>query len=281
MWLCSFYSALLDTSVPLLQFQRFRGKINIQRPRKPHYDRALFNAVTKPVYNRPSVTEQCSSKHNQLAVASVPSTQVKRIENPYEQIIAKEVKNWFNNSKMIVIFHVNSISSEEMFNARVQLFKQNIHMKAYNKKVMSQALVGTQYETILPLFDSRNGIVFSPEQNLKKMFKIVKKVPQIMILAGIVEGRLLSKTDLVKYSELPSLDIARAQLASTLQQAAGSSLVTLLQANQTQLTAALDAYASQPNESIKSSTSNPDDDTNAAQWFNVSCKKRTFMRKYM
>lgn len=228
----------MDTSSPFLQFQRFRGKINIQRPRKPHYDRALFNAVTKPVYVQPKVTELCSLKHVTAA------QKADRIKNPYEGIIAKEVANWFNNSKMVAIFHVNSISADDMFKVRVQLFKQNMHLKVYSKHVMSQALLGTKFETILPLFDSNNGIVFSPEQNLPKLLKTVKKVPQMMLLAGIVEDRLMSKTQLQTYADLPSLDIVRAQFAAILQNAGGSSLVTLLQANQSALATTLDAHFS-------------------------------------
>lgn len=233
--------ALLDTSSPLLQFQRFRGKINIQRPRQPHYKRALFNAVTTPVYAQPSVTELCSSKHatNAKKVAKV------RADNPYERIIAREVTNWFNSSKMVAIFHVNSISADDLFNVRVQLFKQNMHLKAYSKHIMGQALLGTQFESVLPLFDSNNNIVFSPDQNLVKLLKTVKKIPQMLLLAGIVEGRLMSKTQLQDYASLPSLDIARAQFAAVLQNAGGNSLVTLLQANQTALAAALDTHSTQ------------------------------------
>lgn len=235
------YVALLDTSSPLLQFQRFRGKINIQRPRKPHYDRALFNAVTRPEYVQPTVTELCSTKHatNTNNVGHV------REKNPYEKIIAKEVVNWFTNSQMVAIFHVNAISADDMFNVRVQLFKQNMHLKVYSKHIMSEALLGTKFESVLPLFNSSNGIVFSPEPNLHKLLKTVKKIPQMMLLAGIVEDRLMSKTQLQTYADLPSLDIVRAQFAAVLQNAGGNSLVTLLQANQTVLAGALDSHVSQ------------------------------------
>lgn len=41
---------LLQTNLPSLVSKRFRGKINIQRPRAPHYERARVLAVTQPAY---------------------------------------------------------------------------------------------------------------------------------------------------------------------------------------------------------------------------------------
>lgn len=208
------------------------------------------------MYVQPSVTELCSQRQ---ATPEAKKVNTARVNNPYEKIIAKEVANWFNSSKMVAIFHVNSISADDMFNVRVQLYKQNMHLKVYSKYVMSQALLGTKFESVLPLFDSSNGIVFSPDQNLTKLLKTVKKIPQMMLLAGIVEGRLMSKTELQNFADLPSLDIVRAQFAAILQNAGGNSLVTLLQANQSALAAALDARASQQSL-LASSADNVDAD---------------------
>lgn len=143
-----------------------------------------------------------------------------------------------------------------MFTTQVQLFKQNMHLKAYSKSIINLALLGTKFESVLPLFNSSNRIVFSSEPNTKKLLKIAKKIPQMVVLAGIVEGRLLSRTELTKYADLPPLDVVRSHLASTLQQAGGSSLVTLLQANQSQLAASLDAYSCNKNECSVAETSN-------------------------
>lgn len=233
---------LLEITSPALQFKRFRGKINIQRPRLPHYERALVNAVTTPVFARPTVTQKCFNWQQQEAVIQ------KRTENPYEKIIAKEVANWFAHSKMVAIFHVNSISAEEMFKARVAFHKQNMHLKMYGKSIIRQAVAGTGYDAILPLFDSKNCIIFSPEQKLSQLLKICKKIPQIMLLAGIVEQRLMSKTELSNFAAMPSLEMARAQLVAVLQQAGGNNVVGTLQAHQTNLCGSLDAYVTQETE---------------------------------
>lgn len=151
--------------------------------------------------------------------------------------------NWFAHSPLVAIYHINSISAEEMFKARVAFFKQNMHLKAYSRSVMRMALADTRWANCLPLFDGKNCVVFSTEQKLPALLKISRRIPQMVLLAGVLEERLMSRTQLQDFAALPPLDVARAQLVGVLQQAAGNQIVQHLQAHQTQLCAALDAYA--------------------------------------
>ncbi|XP_037024623.1 39S ribosomal protein L10, mitochondrial [Bradysia coprophila] len=218
--------------------QCYRGKINIQRPRAPHYDRALFNVVTEPIIPRPTLTQECYQRRLQKQFVGARE----KVVNPYEVIIAKEVFKRLNESKMVAIFHVNSINADDMFKITVDLHRQNMHLKAYGKAIMEKAVVGSPYETILPLFGSKNCIVFCEEANVGQLLKIIRKAPQLILLAGIVENQLLSKNELVKLSKLPDLTTARAQFVGVLN-SVGSGLVSNLQAHQTNLCNLLDLHA--------------------------------------
>lgn len=222
-----------------LQLKRFRGKINIQKPRAPHYERALFNAVTEPKIPKPKITELCYN--NQLAPAKIqPATKI--VDNPYEKIIAKEFFNWLEHSKFVGIFHLNSINSEDLFKARVAFFKQNMHLKMYGKSIIRLGIQETKYEAILPLVQTKNCFVFSAESKPAKVLAITKKIPQMILLAGIAENRLLSKTQIVDYANLSDLTTCRAQFVAVLN-SIGGGLVQHMQTHQQQLTAMLDAYA--------------------------------------
>uniref|UniRef100_A0A1B0CHK1 Large ribosomal subunit protein uL10m n=1 Tax=Lutzomyia longipalpis TaxID=7200 RepID=A0A1B0CHK1_LUTLO len=224
----------LQTQTPLLLARRFRGKINIQRPRKPHYERALVEAVTTPIFKKPQVTMETCLKpkkgHEELP------------ENPYLQIIAREMLNWFNHSKCTAIYHMNSINAEDMFRAKVLFHKQNMHLKAYPKKALIMALSGTKYEEILPVFEARCAIVFSPDGNPSKLLKISKKVSQLIFIGGIAEDRILSRNQFVEYAALPGIDIVRAQLVGVLNSAAGD-LVGKMQGHQSNIVRMLEAHA--------------------------------------
>lgn len=216
---------------PLLQFQRYRGKINIQRPQKPHYERARVVAVTTPRYPEPPKTKTCFEKRSRTVV-----------ENPYNDIIAREVRNWLEHSKMVAIFHLNSIKADDFFEVRVQLHKQNMQLKVYGQKIVQKAVASSKFEAILPLFDSQQCIVFSPEQRVSQLLKITRKVPQMLLLAGIVDNTLLSRNEFMNYAQLPGLQSAQAELVHTLNTAA-STLVQNLQAHQNNFVNVLDVYA--------------------------------------
>ncbi|KAH8262839.1 hypothetical protein KR044_000825, partial [Drosophila immigrans] len=226
---------LTSTRSPLLQFLRYRGKINIQRPKEPHYERARVIAVTQPKYPEPPKALNCFQSRAQRM-----GTQ---LENPYNAIVAREVRNWLDHSRLVAVFHLNSINSDEIFRVRVQLHKQNMHLKSYGRKIIGQAVTGTAYEAIMPLFHSNHCIVFSPnQQQIGALLRITRKVPQMVLLGGIVESKLLSRNEMMDFGKMPSLQVAQAQLVQTLNQAAGT-VVQQLQAHQCNLVKVLDVHA--------------------------------------
>ncbi|EDW75542.1 uncharacterized protein Dwil_GK23913 [Drosophila willistoni] len=239
-----------STRSPLLQFLRFRGKINIQRPKEPHYERARVIAVTQPKYPQPVKSLTCFQTRAERTKA--------QLENPYNEIVAREVRNWLNHSQLVAIFHLNSITADEIYQLRVQLFKQNMHLKSYGRKIIGQAVAGTPYEAIMPLFHSNHCIVFSPDQKrLSTLLRLTRKVPQMVLIGGIVEQTLLSRNELVAYAQMPSLQVAQAQLVQTLNQAAGQ-LVQHLQAHQGNLVRVLDVHAQQ-GQAEETATETPKD----------------------
>lgn len=230
---------LLQTYSPIVQLKRFRGKINIQRPQQPHYDRALFNAVTEPKIAEPTIYEKCYQ--NRLPILQKTLDKY-TIENPYDKILAKDIHNWFEKSKMIIVYHANSINSDDWFKARVAFHKQNMQLKTYGKSLVKMALKGTRYETVLPLVQTKYCLVFSAEPRINEMQKITKKIPQLIMLAGIVEDRLMSKTQLIEFAALPDLTMARAQFVGVLN-SIGGRVAGQLEAHQKNLVALLDVHA--------------------------------------
>lgn len=102
--------------------------------------------------------------------------------NPLEIIFAKECLNWFNHSKMIIFFHKNAFNKEETFEATVKLRKENMYLIEYGKKIVTKALQGSKYEPVLKIYNSHNLMIFSPDVNVSKMLKVMKKYPQLIML---------------------------------------------------------------------------------------------------
>lgn len=163
---------------------RFGSKINIQKPRAPHYTRAVANEFLTPIYKPPRpvlpIWQVCENivKHEESKMEKPP--------NPYEKIIARECLNWFNNSRMVAFLHKNSMNAEEEFELAVPLKRANMYIKCYGPNITNFALTGTQYEAVLPLFCSRYMIVFSAEPNVEVLRKILRRTPQMILMCKLM-----------------------------------------------------------------------------------------------
>ncbi|XP_067624731.1 large ribosomal subunit protein uL10m [Eurosta solidaginis] len=235
---------LLSCRTPITQTQRFRGKINIQRPRAPHYERARVLALVQKYAEEKKQKDPTKN-------CFVPRKRNVDAENPYALVIAREVRNWLQHSRMVGLYHLNSIKEDDLFPIRVQLHKKNMHFKAYGKQIMKTAVEGTQFEAILPLFENRTCIVFSTEQHVGQLLRITRRCPQMILLAGIVDERLLSRNEFMAYAQLPGLQAAQGELVQTLNMAA-SNVVQQLETHQKNFVNVLDVYAKGgTNDSIK------------------------------
>ncbi|XP_058819859.1 large ribosomal subunit protein uL10m [Topomyia yanbarensis] len=232
-----FQNTLLQSRLPLVCFKRFRGKINIQRPRAPHYERARVLELVKPVYKK--------IEHSTPCIDEGRSKFSRMVENPYEKIIARDVRNWLDHSRMVAFVHINSIKEEEVFKFQVALHRFQMSYKIYGKSIIQKAVNGTKYETILSLFEARTAFIFCPDETkARQLLSVLKKTPQLILLAGIVEGEFLSKTEFMNFASLPDLTTARAQLAAVLD-SAGGKIVSDLECHQKQLVNILESYVRQ------------------------------------
>ncbi|KAF2898671.1 hypothetical protein ILUMI_07505 [Ignelater luminosus] len=233
---------LLERCKPFLQPKRLKSKINVQKPKAPHHEKATFLAFTKPIFLNPNYEKrpiELCTKGEQLWK--------KDEDNPFQRIIAGELLRWFQSSRLVVFYHMNPMSSDDQFKAYALFQKQKMHFKNYGKETLRMALEGTPYESVLDFYISRNMIVFSPELEVKKLLKVSKKFPQLILLAAIFEGKFISKDELMEYSLIPNLQTAQAGLVQTLDRV-GSNLIQNLNSQQNILVGQLQERAKQLEE---------------------------------
>lgn len=163
---------------PILVTKRFRGKINIQRPRAPHFVKAKYLELVKPFYpkQKPVFINYCESKKDQRK---------DEVNNPFQRIIANELRDRMFESKFVAFFHQNPLPGAMNTKALILFKKNNMFIKQYGKETMKMAFIGTQYETVLDFFCSHNMLAFSKDGEIKKMLSIAKKFPQLIFLGNI------------------------------------------------------------------------------------------------
>lgn len=247
----SLIPALLRTGNALIGCRAYHGKINLQRPRAVHYEKALFLAVTRPVYPRVTAVDICRKKRQQAQVIKINPQPT----HPYKLILKRELFEWFDRSEMILLCHTNSMTQLEYFNFRVECHRKNVATKIYGREIIRLALAGTRFEAMLPVLNAtpHNCMLFGNEWNVDDVLKITKRMPKVMVLCGSLGGRFLSRTELEHVAALPDKATVQAQFAATLN-SVGSQLVSNLQAHQSNLCQLLDARA----DALKSPTSPAD-----------------------
>lgn len=224
---------------PVLCTQRFK-RINVQRPRAPHYERAKVLALLKPQYKEdPSFYLPPSLKCRKQEELK---QQLIRAENPLEKILAKEMLDRFQSSKFVAFLHTNPICGEDKFQAKVKLKREKMDIHIYSKYTAKLALEGTSFEAVLQLFVAHNAIVFCDEPKVESLIKCLKKIPQYILMAAIVDNRLLSLSQLEKYVQLKDLSTARAHFVAQLNCVANN-VVTQLNQHQTTLVTRLQQIA--------------------------------------
>ncbi|XP_025422285.1 39S ribosomal protein L10, mitochondrial [Sipha flava] len=208
---------------------RYR-RINVQKPRKPNHYRAVIEEIAKPKY--PFVQPYTLPWSERCPKPLVNTTKTVE-ENPYEKILAQEAKDLFEKSAMVAIFHKNPIKGEMEFKTMKNFKMAGMEYIIYGKSTLKLALAKTNYEAVLKLFESHSSIVFSSTPQVPKLLKLIKKMPNLVLLACIVDGKLLSKNQTIEYGSLINIDNARARLISVISQTNNRCLHTI---GQTQLT---------------------------------------------
>ncbi|CAL7950430.1 unnamed protein product [Xylocopa violacea] len=201
----------------LYQQKRYRGKINIRKPRV-HYKKAVLNELLTPFFINPNKGKPLA----ELCLNNIVKDKIVEL-GPYDQIIAREVRSWFDNSKMVACLHVNSISQLDVFAVQVPLYRQNMHYKVYGPHIVHHVIKDSPYERLAPLVSKYTAFVFSPVMDGNALEKIIKKCNKMHILGGVLEGHVMKYDDFVKYSKM---DIATIQFSfvQLLQNAGGNNL---------------------------------------------------------
>ncbi|XP_034235020.1 39S ribosomal protein L10, mitochondrial [Thrips palmi] len=186
-----------------------RNRPNIQRPKHPHFLKSKLLAVTKPIYEedtRPPI-DKCLKP-----VQIMPPVDLDALDKIY----ASELRDMFKTSALSAIFTRCNYDFHEMHQAKILFFKANMKIVVRNKHIVKEAIGDTEFRNLLPLFDAVNFMVFSPEANISSLVSINQKLPHYHLLCAVVDGRILSFTQLQSLASIPDIDTARASIVQTL-----------------------------------------------------------------
>lgn len=247
-YICFFLVFQLTPNQLLYQQKRYRGKINLRKP-KIYFKKRVLNELLTPFFINPN-----KDKTLEQFCENSKTEEIEQRLGIYDTIIAREVRNWFDNSKMTVILHVNSIMELDVFDIKVALFKENMHYKRYGPHIIHNMIKNSPYESLVPLISNYTAFVFSSEIKVPTVHKIIKKSKKMYILGkqwrkdgkmilltnlisflgGVLEGQVFKYDDFLKFGEM-NITMAQSNLVQILQNAGGVNLTRQLTYHQSTL----------------------------------------------
>lgn len=146
-----------------------------------HFERALVQELAKPWY------VSYFKDKKPIDLCSKPTDKkCDDIDNPFQNIIAREVRERFYACRLIAFYHANPMDGQTSFKAYAAFKKEKMFFRNYGRKTMEIAVKDTRFERILDFYYSRNMTVFSPEPELKTLLKISKKFRQLVLIGNFI-----------------------------------------------------------------------------------------------
>jgi large subunit ribosomal protein L10 len=161
-----------------------------------------------------------------------------------EQIVS-ELQVKLKEANLGVLTSFSKMNVEKMEALRNVLRKSNAELKVVKNTLLDIAAKETAFSILADHFKWPIAIVLGykdPVEPTKALIDFAKKNPELEIKIGILDGKILNKSDLTSLAELPSREVLLGKLVSVMA-AVPTSLVRVLNGVQRDFVQVLNAYS--------------------------------------
>jgi large subunit ribosomal protein L10 len=160
-----------------------------------------------------------------------------------EQIVS-ELQVKLKEAKLGVLTSFSKMNVGKMESLRIALRKSNAELKVVKNTLLGIAAKETGFSILADHFKWPVAVVLGykdPVEPTKVLIDFAKKNPELEIKVGVLDGKLLTKSELTVLAELPSREVLLGQLVSAMA-AVPTSLVTVLSGVPRNFVQVLNAY---------------------------------------
>ncbi len=136
-----------------------------------------------------------------------------------KQSDAEELKNKFEKSKLVILADYRGINVEDITKIRADLRKTDSEYLVAKNSTLRFAVKGTEVEGVSEYLEGPTAVVFSYDDYVapaKVLYDYAKDSEFYKIKAGIMDGKVISKEEVIKLAKLPSKEMLLTQLATVL-----------------------------------------------------------------
>ena len=129
-----------------------------------------------------------------------------KILNSKKETVA-EITDKLNNSKSVIVFNYKSSSVSDMQELRKELKKVDSEVKVYKNTLVRRALDDKNVDLSSEL-EGQNAIIFGKEilEPIKALDEFTKNHDNVKVVAGLVEGEVVSLDTIKEYASIPSME---------------------------------------------------------------------------
>ena len=142
----------------------------------------------------------------------------------------EEMKKHFSSSDAIMIAHYKGLNVKELDKIRDEMRKNDILFKITKNKITKIAIKETKCKELEKFFTGPTATALSadPIVSAKILAKFSKTNPNLKIIAGFMDGKVVVASEVAKIATLPTLDEARAKIIGILSTPAQNIMSILL-----------------------------------------------------
>ena len=141
-----------------------------------------------------------------------------------------EMNTFLNASDSVLVTHYQGLTVNQLDELRAEMRKHGIIFKITKNRITKLALKDTKCKDIADLFSGPTAVALSKDgiSSAKILSKFSKDNQNLKILGGLMGDEVLKLEDVLKIATLPTLQEARAKIASILRTPAQKILSILL-----------------------------------------------------
>ncbi|MGC8739765.1 MAG: 50S ribosomal protein L10 [Candidatus Hydrogenedens sp.] len=161
----------------------------------------------------------------------------------------KEIRERLENNALAIMTQYVGINVAQVTELRKKLREAGIQYKVYKNNLARIALREMGVEPAAEFMNGPTAWAFSkdPVTSAKILRDFSKEVPFVQIIGGVMEGKVLTKDQVISLANLPPKEVLQAQVIGTIA-APLRNLVTVLNAIPTSLVNVLDQIKKQKEE---------------------------------
>ena len=137
-----------------------------------------------------------------------------------KQPIVEEIKAHIDGAQTAVIVNYSGVTVEQDTKLRKAMREEGIVYKVYKNTMMKRAFDGTEFASLNDSLEGPNAIAISTTDATapaRLIAKFAKDVPNLEMVAGVVEGQFYDAKGMQAISQIPGREVLLGRLLGSMQ----------------------------------------------------------------